>query len=137
MAGLIAKNRLLLAQARNWSALSARSYGGGHSDSHLTLPQQKVDIGAREIVGHGANGEVTYFDSVMSPFPAIVGVVLVCVSMGVWGYLWMKNVVYGPLPDTITNEEKQKAQIDRQIALRMQPIEGLASKYDYEQGKWK
>ena len=68
---------------------------------------------------------------------SIVGVVLVCVSMGVWGYLWMKNVVYGPLPDTITNEEKQKAQIDRQIALRMQPIEGLASKYDYEQGKWK
>ena len=149
----------------------------------LTLPQQKVDIGAREIVGHGANGEVTYFDSVMSPFPAIrfkedkgeiaalrekekgdwkkltmeekktlyrasfcqtlveveaptgewksiIGVVLVCVSMGVWGYLWMKNVVYGPLPDTITNEEKQKAQIDRQIALRMQPIEGLASKYE-------
>merc|ERR1711955_144888 len=36
-----------------------------------TLAQQKVDIGTREIVGYGANGEVTYIDSVMAPFPAI------------------------------------------------------------------
>merc|ERR1712150_233992 len=36
-----------------------------------TLAQQKVDIGSREIVGYGANGEVTYIDSVMAPFPAI------------------------------------------------------------------
>ena len=31
----------------------------------------QVDIGTREIVGYGANGEVTYIDSVMAPFPAI------------------------------------------------------------------
>ena len=68
---------------------------------------------------------------------SITGVVLVCVSLGLWGYLWLKAYVYGELPDTITNEDKQKAQIDRQIALRMNPVEGLASKYDYEQGKWK
>ena len=30
-----------------------------------------MDIGTREIVGYGANGEVTYIDSVMAPFPAI------------------------------------------------------------------
>ena len=31
----------------------------------------KVDIGKREVVGYGSNGEVTYIDSVMAPFPAI------------------------------------------------------------------
>merc|ERR1711890_171357 len=47
---------------------------GRHGSSVVggpTLAQQKVDIGTREIVGYGANGEVTYIDSVMAPFPAI------------------------------------------------------------------
>ena len=62
---------------------------------------------------------------------------LVIVSLGIWGYLWMKKYAYNILPDTITNEEKQKAQIDRQIAIRVNPIEGLTSNYDYEKGQWK
>ena len=72
MAGLIAKNRFLISNLQRCSQLSARAYGGG-SEQHLpgTLAQQKVDIGAREVVGYGANGEVTYIDSVMAPFPAI------------------------------------------------------------------
>merc|ERR1711879_451991 len=133
-----------------------------------TLAQQKVDIGTREIVGYGANGEVTYIDSVMAPFPAIrfkeekralyrasfcqtlaeveaptgegksiLGCVLVAVSIGIWGYFWMKSVVYGALPDTITSDEKQKAQIDRMIAIRANPVEGISSNYDYEKGQWK
>merc|ERR1712117_222926 len=152
------------------------------------LPQTKVDIGKREIVGFGGNGEATYIDSVMAPFPAIrfkedvgdiaklrekgdwkklttaekkelyrasfcqtlteveaptgewksvLGLTLVGISLGIWGYLWMKAWVYGDLPDTITNEAKQKAQIERMIAMRANPIEGLTSNYDYEQGKWK
>ena len=68
---------------------------------------------------------------------SIVGCVMVAVSVGIWGYFWMKNVVYGPLPDTITDEEKQKAQIDRMIAIRANPVEGISSTYDYEKGKWK
>merc|ERR1712154_749517 len=112
-----------------------------------------MGIGSREIVGYGANGEVTYIDSVMAPFPAIrfkedkgeiaalrlkeqgdwkkltteekkalyrasfcqtlaeveaptgewksiIGLTLVGVSLGVWGYLWMKAFVYGQLPET-------------------------------------
>lgn len=44
----------------------------GHGHGHgPPLPLQKVDIGKREIVGFGGNGEITYIDSVMSPFPAI------------------------------------------------------------------
>merc|ERR1712080_91706 len=144
-----------------------RAYGGHDSASHLPIPLQKVDIGEREIVGYGGNGEVTYVDSVMSPFPAIrfkekkvlyrasfcqtlaeieaptgewksiLGWALISVSIGLWGYLWMKAYVYPPLPDTITNEDKMKAQIDRMIAMRVNPIEGLTSNYDYEKGQWK
>merc|ERR1712128_141141 len=42
---------------------------GGHSA--VPLPETKVEIGNREIVGFGMNGEAAYIDSVMSPFPAI------------------------------------------------------------------
>jgi len=190
MAGLICKNRLLLSKsAPALSKLSARGYGG-EAHHGLPLPQTKVDIGKREVVGFGANGEVTYIDSVMAPFPAIrfkedageimalrekekgdwkkmtkeekkalyrasfcqtlveveaptgewksiAGLSLIGISLGIWGYLWMKAYVYGTVPDTITDEEKQKAQIDRMIALRVNPVEGLTSNYDYEKGQWK
>merc|ERR1719511_334316 len=63
---------------------------------------------------------------------SILGCVLVAVSIGIWGYFWMKSVVYGALPDTITSDEKQKAQIDRMIAIRANPVEGISSNYDYE-----
>ena len=68
---------------------------------------------------------------------SILGCVLVAVSVGIWGYFWMKSVVYGALPDTITSDEKQKAQIDRMIAIRANPVEGISSNYDYEKGQWK
>ena len=67
----------------------------------------------------------------------ILGFVCVGISVGILGYIWMKKVVYPPLPDTITNEEKQKAQIQRMVDIRVNPVEGFASKYDYEKGEWK
>merc|ERR1711872_1111652 len=187
-ASLICKNRVLLSRTTPMvNKLLARAMGG---HGGLPLPQTKVDIGKREIVGFGGNGEVTYIDSVMAPFPAIrfkedkgeiaalrtkeqgdwkkltveekkalyrasfcqtlaeveaptgegksiLGCVLVAVSIGIWGYFWMKSVVYGALPDTITSDEKQKAQIDRMIAIRANPVEGISSNYDYEKGQWK
>merc|ERR1712200_297004 len=188
MAGLMAKNRVLASQ---WSKLANMSMRHGSSVvGGPTLAQQKVDIGTREIVGYGANGEVTYIDSVMAPFPAIrfkedkgeiaalrlkeqgdwkkltteekkalyrasfcqtlaeveaptgegksiAGCVLVAVSIGIWGYFWIKAFVYGQLPESITDEEKLKAQIERMIAMRANPVEGLTSNYDYEKGRWK
>lgn len=49
-------------------------------------------------------------------------------------YLFMK--VYGPIPETFT-KERQEAQLKRMIDMQMNPIEGLASKWDYEKGQWK
>jgi len=68
---------------------------------------------------------------------SVLGIILMGASIGMWGYMWMKGYVYGELPDTMTNEEKKKAQIERMIALRVNPIEGLTSNYDYEKGRWK
>ena len=208
MAGLICKNRTLWSQSAPLITLSAR-HGSGSS---VPLPLTKVNIGKREVVGYGGNGEATYIDSVMHPFPAIrsvlpqhsyyldcvlvstnvftrfkedagdiaklrekekgdwkkmtleekkvlyrasfcqtlaeveaptgewksiIGLTLLGISIGVWGYLWMKAFVYGKLPETITDEEKMKAQIERMIAMRVNPVEGLTSNYDYEKGRWK
>ena len=75
MAGLICKNRVLLLKwSPVMSKLSARmmgGYGEYGGPAHLPLPETKVDIGNREVVGFGGNGEVTYVDSAMAPFPAI------------------------------------------------------------------
>ena len=205
MASLICKNRTLWAQTSPLITLAAR-HGSGSS---VPLPLTKVDIGKREVVGFGGNGEATYIDSVMHPFPAIrsvsallmtcvivftnvfirfkedagdiaklrekekgdwkkltleekkalyrasfcqtlaeveaptgewksiIGLTLLGISIGVWGYLWMKAFVYGKLPESITDEEKLKAQIERMIAMRANPVEGLTSNYDYEKGRWK
>merc|ERR1712080_609391 len=120
---------------------------------------QKVDIGKREIVGFGQNGEITYFDSVMHPFPAIrfkedagditalrekekgdwkkmtveekkalyrasfcqtlaeveaptgewksiIGIALIGLSLGLWGFLFLAVYAYEPVSDSVTNPER-------------------------------
>ena len=66
MASLICKSRVLMSQPAALLQLSVR-----HGSVGPPLPQMKVDIGKREVVGFGGNGEATYIDSVMPPFPAI------------------------------------------------------------------
>lgn len=41
------------------------------------------------------------------------------------------------MPDTITNMEKKQAQLRRMIDMRVDPIDGLTSKWDYENNRWK
>ncbi|XP_037085706.1 cytochrome c oxidase subunit 4 isoform 1, mitochondrial-like [Pollicipes pollicipes] len=67
----------------------------------------------------------------------VLGGTLVACSIAVWIYLWMKVFVYDQLPDTITNPSKMEAQVQRMIDLRMNPVEGIGSKWDYEKGQWK
>jgi len=67
---------------------------------------------------------------------SIFGLSLVGISLACWIFFWMKTFVYGPLPPTFT-KEKQEAQLKRMIDMQMNPIEGLASKWDYEKGQWK
>lgn len=45
-------------------------------------------------------------------------------------------LVYSPIPDSLS-EERQKAQLQRMLDLKVNPIDGLASKWDYENNRWK
>ena len=45
--------------------------------------------------------------------------------------------VYDDLPESITDEERVKAQIKRMIDNRVNPVEGFTSGYDYEKNDWK
>lgn len=65
-----------------------------------------------------------------------IGLALVVISMAVWVYMAMKVFVYPPLPDSFS-EERQKAQLRRMIEIENNPIEGIASKWDYEKNDWK
>jgi len=66
----------------------------------------------------------------------MVAGILVASSLTIWFYTWMTKYVYGDLPPSFT-PEAQQAQLQRMLDLKMNPIEGLASKYDYENDRWK
>lgn len=44
--------------------------------------------------------------------------------------------VYEPLPESLS-KESQKAQLRRMLELRVNPIDGLSSKWDYDNDRWK
>lgn len=67
---------------------------------------------------------------------SIVGCVLGFLSLGCWMYIWEKLYVYPPLPDSFSLERKQ-AQLKRMIDLKVDPIDGLTSNWDYENNRWK
>ncbi|XP_050050878.1 cytochrome c oxidase subunit 4 isoform 1, mitochondrial-like isoform X1 [Dermacentor andersoni] len=62
----------------------------------------------------------------------------VCLLLGctLWVWIFLKKFVFGPLPQSTTLEARQ-AQLQRMIDLRVNPVEGIASKWDYENNRWK
>jgi len=67
---------------------------------------------------------------------SILAGTLTIVSFAVWFYLGVKTFVYGPLPVS-TSEEAKRKQLEMMIAYRMNPVEGVSSKWDYEKNQWK
>ncbi|XP_044744926.1 cytochrome c oxidase subunit 4 isoform 1, mitochondrial-like [Coccinella septempunctata] len=163
-------------------AMSMSGHGSG-------APDYLKDIGQREIVGYGINGNPVYTDRTDFPMPAIrykeptpdmmslrekekgdwkklsleekkalyrfsycqtfsemkapspqwkqiAGVVLMLVSAGLWLFYGIEEFVYPPLPESF-KEENRRAQLRRMIDLQVNPIQGLASKWDYEKDEWK
>ena len=49
----------------------------------------------------------------MGEWKSISGTVLMVVTLDMWGFIWMREFVYGPLPESITNEDRIKAQVER------------------------
>ncbi|XP_030756400.1 cytochrome c oxidase subunit 4 isoform 1, mitochondrial-like [Sitophilus oryzae] len=66
----------------------------------------------------------------------ILGVGFIILSAGIWCFFFLKAFVYAPLPDTFKKENRE-AQLARMLDLRVNPIEGISSKWDYEKKEWK
>ncbi|XP_069758235.1 cytochrome c oxidase subunit 4 isoform 1, mitochondrial [Narcine bancroftii] len=66
----------------------------------------------------------------------VIGGVLFMVGCAGLIFLWQKMFVYGPVPPTLDDEWKAK-QTKRMLDMRINPILGISSKWDYEKKEWK
>ncbi|VVC89664.1 unnamed protein product [Leptidea sinapis] len=76
------------------------------------------------------------FQAPTGEWKAILGWALVVASFSLWIYMGAKLFVYSPLPESFS-EESQKAQLKRMLDMKVNPIDGLSSKWDYENNRWK
>jgi len=66
----------------------------------------------------------------------LLGCTLMFISGALWMYVLAKYFVYPPLPDSLALDRRQ-AQLQRMIDLKVDPIDGLTSHWDYENKRWK
>ncbi|XP_067854230.1 cytochrome c oxidase subunit 4 isoform 1, mitochondrial isoform X1 [Heptranchias perlo] len=71
-----------------------------------------------------------------SEWKTIAGGVLFMVGFTGLIVFWQRMFVFGDIPHTFSDEWKAK-QTKRMLDMRMNPVEGVASQWDYENNKWK
>ncbi|KRT82568.1 hypothetical protein AMK59_3949 [Oryctes borbonicus] len=76
------------------------------------------------------------FKAPTGEWKSVVGYSLFFISLGLWLFMGLKLFVYNPLPETF-DEEHKRAQLRRMLDLRVNPIFGISSKWDYEKDDWK
>lgn len=67
----------------------------------------------------------------------IIGGVCLGVGLGLWLALYALLFIRTPLPETLTDPVRRAHILRRMIDLRMNPVTGLSSKWDYENDRWK
>ncbi|KAK4885873.1 hypothetical protein RN001_002144 [Aquatica leii] len=76
------------------------------------------------------------FNAPSGEWKSVVGCGIIVSAFGIWLYILMKLFVYSPLPESFS-EESRRAQFRRMLDLKVNPITGLSSKWDYEKDDWK
>ncbi|KAF5291927.1 hypothetical protein FQA39_LY14159 [Lamprigera yunnana] len=76
------------------------------------------------------------FKAPTGEWKSITGGVFTLMAMGIWLFILLKLFVCTPLPESF-NEENRRAQFRRMLDLRVNPVTGLSSKWDYEKDDWK
>ncbi|CAG9763108.1 unnamed protein product [Ceutorhynchus assimilis] len=69
---------------------------------------------------------------------SMVAILIFHIVAGLWLSYWFKITIYkhDPLPGSF-DEESRRQQFRRLLDLKTNPIQGLASKWDYERDDWK
>jgi len=68
---------------------------------------------------------------------AIFGWVMFWVSVAIFSFVGVRKYLTNTADDPSLSLESRQAQLKRMIALRVDPIDGLSSKWDYEKNTWK
>ena len=76
------------------------------------------------------------FQAPTGEWKAVIGMILIGISVTGLAFVWIKHFVLPPLPETITAEWQEK-QLEYMVKQRQGAVEGIASKWDYEKGQWK
>ncbi|XP_063779072.1 cytochrome c oxidase subunit 4 isoform 1, mitochondrial-like [Pseudophryne corroboree] len=71
-----------------------------------------------------------------SEWKTIVGVVCYFVAFTGLYFLWQRIYVYGPVPHTLS-EDYIAMQTKRMLDMRVNPVTGFSSHWDYEKNEWK
>nr|XP_056718708.1 cytochrome c oxidase subunit 4 isoform 1, mitochondrial [Euleptes europaea] len=66
----------------------------------------------------------------------IIGGVFFFVGFTAFIVIWQRKYVFGPVPHTLS-EEWIAMQTKRMLDMRVNPIQGFSSKWDYEKNEWK
>jgi len=67
---------------------------------------------------------------------SVLAAIITALAISGWTIIFMKKFVYSEMPHTITRQW-QEDQMNRMLAQGQGRIEGVASRYNYETGKWK